>query len=85
MAIVLPALESHVTAATSRSPDVVVTAFAESEETRPSDEPLVAWRKETAAGAGRGKNDTQANKPRHTNSGQRARPHRVLLVFMTRF
>ena len=47
-AVTAPA--SHVTAATRRSPVVVVMALAEREETCPSLEPVAAWRNEIVAG-----------------------------------
>ena len=49
---VLPALVSHVTAATRRSPAVVVMALADAEEANPSLEPEAAWRNEIVVGAG---------------------------------
>jgi hypothetical protein len=50
MEIVLPAPESHVTAATRRSPAVVVMALADREEASPLLEPLAAWTNEIVAG-----------------------------------
>jgi hypothetical protein len=47
---VLLELESHATAATSRSPAAVVSGPAESEDTLASDEAAAAWRKEAVAG-----------------------------------
>jgi hypothetical protein len=50
MDAVLPAPASHVTAATRRSPAVVVMALADKEEACPSLVPVAAWRNEIVAG-----------------------------------
>jgi hypothetical protein len=62
--IVLPAPESHVTAATRRSPAVVVMALADREEASPLLEPLAAWTNEIVAAPCdcRGRHQTAVNK-----------------------